>query len=346
MADRIQVVDYDPSWPKGYAEERRRLRAALGAKLGAMEHIGSTAVPGLAAKPTLDLMLGVEEIATWPELVGPMTRVGYKYLGEFGIPGRHFFRKGLPPTHHIHWVRRDGDFWTKQLVFRDYLREHPRQAAEYGRTKRMLAQKHAKDRAAYTASKTGFILDLQELAWRWAGADLIVIDLEATCWSGGQHPGSQEIIEIGAVRLDSKLKPAGEFRTFIKPREKPILSPFCTELTSIRQSDVDAAPSFVEALRAFRRWIGKGPYRIASWSDYDLHQLQRDCVRYGSVLPAPLEVHLDLRALHARLRQGKPIPMVEAMTREGLSYTGRLHTGIDDARNAARMAQLLLGAKA
>lgn len=343
LSDHVEVVAYDPAWPERFAAERRALVNVLAERVGTIEHVGSTAVPGLAAKPTIDLMVGVETLDVGPAVVEPLKGLGYNYLGEFGLPWRHFFRKGLPPTHHVHWVRRGADFWTKQIVFRDYLRAHPAVCAQYERLKRGLVAKFADNRAAYTAAKTDFILDLQEHAWRWAGADLIVYDLEATCWEGGQSPERQETIEIGAVRLDAELKVCGEFSRLVKPKDERQLSDFCTRLTAIRQEDIDKAEPFSRVLADFAAWAGTGLFRTASWSDYDLGQLRRDCARGGALMPAALERHLDLQAVYARRNGQQPRPMIEAMGEKGLSFEGRQHGGIADARNAARLAQLMLG---
>jgi GrpB-like predicted nucleotidyltransferase (UPF0157 family)/inhibitor of KinA sporulation pathway (predicted exonuclease) len=342
VPDHIEVVDYNPAWATQFSEERAALVRALGGNAESIEHIGSTAVPGLAAKPTVDLMVGVGTLAVGEEIIAAMKGLGYEYFGEYGIAGRHFFRKGMPPTHHVHWVRRDADFWTKQLVFRDFLRAHREEAVLYGAFKRGLAAKHADDRAGYTALKTDYILDLQERAWRWAGAVLIVYDLEATCWEGNQPRERQETIQIGAVRLDAALNPAGEFSCFVKTKDERVISEFCTRLTSVRQEDTDAAEPFPLALEAFSNWIGKGLFRTASWSAYDLAQLQLDCGRNGITLPAPLERHLDLQAVYARINKEPIRPMIEAMRSKGLDFEGRQHTGITDARNGARLARLTL----
>lgn len=342
LEDHIEIVDYDPGWPAGFAREAADVRRALGPLAGEFEHIGSTAVPGLGAKPTIDLMIGYPELEIGEGFVGAMKRLGYDYLGEYGIPGRHFFRKGLPPTHHVHCVLRDGDFWTKQIVFRDYLRSNPAVAVSYERLKRDLGTRFSHDRKSYTTAKTDFILDAQERAWRWAGAALIVFDLEATCWEGCRPDEKMETIEIGAVRLEADLSVPSEFDLLVKPKAEPALTDFCRKLTGIRQPDVDAAAPFPRALDDFSAWIGGRPFRLASWSGYDVAQLRWDCARHGRALPAKLERHIDLQALYARRRKSAPVSMAEALEREGLALQGRLHGALDDARNIARLAKLLL----
>jgi GrpB-like predicted nucleotidyltransferase (UPF0157 family) len=133
------IVDYDPEWPKRYELEAGRLRRALGSLTVAIEHVGSTAVPGLAAKPTVDIALGVRELDDVRDShLASMEALGYVYRGEAGVAGRHYFRKGAryPRDFHVSVVERDGPLWRDYLLLRDYLRSHPQAAADYVRTKR------------------------------------------------------------------------------------------------------------------------------------------------------------------------------------------------------------------
>lgn len=342
--DLIEIVPYDPAWPGLFGQERDALLAALGDGMPApaVEHVGSTAVPGLAAKPTIDLMVGVEELLIDEGMAAILAGLGYRYLGEYGIPGRHFFRKGSPPTHHVHWVRKEADFWHKQMVYRDFLRAQPAEAAAYETLKKGLAQAHRHDRAAYTASKSAFILSQLERAWRWRKAPLVIFDLEATCWEGDYSPARMETIEIGAVRLDEEFRPLGEFSRLVRPLAEPELSGFCRSLTGISQEEAARAEPFPEVFPEFSRWAGPGPLRMASWSDYDIQQLQRDCSRHGLRYPALLESHIDLRYLFAKRRSMEPCSMTRALELLRLPPEGRPHRGLDDAKNIARIARPLL----
>jgi GrpB-like predicted nucleotidyltransferase (UPF0157 family) len=161
------VVNSDPAWPAQAAEEADRVREALGAL--AVEHIGSTAVPGLAAKPVLDLLAGLESLELGRDRLDAMAALGYEYLGEYGLPGRLFFRKGPERrTHHVHAVELGGPQWRRHLAFRDFLRLHPDEAAHYAEAKLALAAAVNGDWDAYTERKTGLTSDLQARALAWA----------------------------------------------------------------------------------------------------------------------------------------------------------------------------------
>lgn len=344
MADHVVVVPYDPAWPAAYESEKRAITERLAGRDAAFEHVGSTAVPGLAAKPTIDVLIGTPRGGVDAEILKAFESLGYGYLGEYGIPGREFFRKGLPPTYHVHWVERGGAFWRDQLLFRDFMRNHPAECLRYESIKRELAERFRDDRKSYTASKSGLIQELMGLARSSLGRRRIVVDLEATCWQSGTEMARQEIIEIGAVELDASLRALRDFDAFVRPAREPLLSPFCRTLTGIRQEYIDAAGLFPAALAAFAAWIGPAPYELCSWSDYDLEQFRIDCARSGAALPACFERHIDLRALFAR-RHGTPPPTTEEALRQlGLAHEGQAHRAIDDARNVARLAQVLLHA--
>jgi GrpB-like predicted nucleotidyltransferase (UPF0157 family) len=155
----VEVVDYAPRWPRQYAEERDRIAAALGAAAVAIEHVGGTAVPGLPAKPVIDLMVGVTDIERAGPAVAGLINLGYEYVPEFEsqLPERRYFRRGTPDTHHVHMVPVSSDYWAEHLLFRDWLRTHPQAAEEYGKLKRGLAGRFRLDRDAYRAGKVPFI---------------------------------------------------------------------------------------------------------------------------------------------------------------------------------------------
>lgn len=164
----IAIVEYDPAWPRLFAEERDRIVAACGGRIVAVEHVGSTAVPGLAAKPIIDMMPGVRALADAGASVGAMVAIGYEYVPalEDALPERRFFRKdaGGVRSHHIHMVEVGSEFWELHILFRDYLVAHPQVTAGYARLKRELAARYGDDREGYTEAKTPFIRSVEERA--------------------------------------------------------------------------------------------------------------------------------------------------------------------------------------
>jgi GrpB-like predicted nucleotidyltransferase (UPF0157 family) len=139
--------------------ERENIDAALRAHgvSAAIEHIGSTSVPGLAAKPILDTLVGVDDAALFDAGIAALQEAGYVYRGEQGIPGRHFFRRGAPRQYHVHLTVRAGDLWRDYLVFRDHLRAHPDEAKAYAHLKHALAERYPRDRESYIEGKTEFV---------------------------------------------------------------------------------------------------------------------------------------------------------------------------------------------
>ncbi len=179
--------------------------------------------------------------------------------------------------------------------------------------------------------------------------DYLVIDLEATCDDQGAVPRDQmEIIEIGAVWVDGPtLQPAAEFQTFIKPVRHGRLTPFCTELTSITQADVDRAPGFRMALRDLEGFIerhrGSRPPIFGSWGNYDRGQFRQDARLHG-VKPSFLGEHLNIKqAFSDALGTKRRFGMARALMRVDIPLEGTHHRGIDDARNIAKLLPFALG---
>ena len=155
----IHVAPYDPSWPDLYAEEAARLSDAIGDwAVGGIHHVGSTAVPGLAAKPIIDILVGVDSLPgslTCIDLVEPL---GYQYF-PYRVDDMHWFCKPSPQrrTHHLHLVPASSQRFVDELAFRDYLRAHDDRARAYERLKVGLARAHPRDREAYTEGKSDFV---------------------------------------------------------------------------------------------------------------------------------------------------------------------------------------------
>lgn len=135
------LVDYTPSWPAQFEEEKHLLLSVIQEYVEDIQHIGSTAIPGLCAKPKIDMLIGLSNLSLVVECIAPLERIEYVYGGEDG-PGRHYFRKPLsrefPATHHAHLVEFGSEQWLHPLFFRDYLRTHPAIALEYDLFKKQL----------------------------------------------------------------------------------------------------------------------------------------------------------------------------------------------------------------
>jgi len=157
----VVIVPYDPRWPAMFANERERILTATGGVVLAVEHVGSTAVPGLAAKPIIDILAGVRHLDDAAETFQPLLALGYAYVPEYEteIPDRRYFHKGPPAarSHHLHMAEFGGGFWRRHLAFRDALRSDPVLAARYAALKRDLAARFGRDRRGYTEAKTEFI---------------------------------------------------------------------------------------------------------------------------------------------------------------------------------------------
>jgi len=163
----VTIVDYDPQWPILYQEEKRRILEAIGHVIVAIEQVGSTAVPGLGAKPIIDIMVAVSHLADAEACIDPLQGIGYEYAPELEVsmPQRRYFDKGPAEARiHLHMVELTSGFWERHLLFRDFLRDHPEVAREYDRLKRELAAEYGSDRAGYTEAKTSFIRSVEARA--------------------------------------------------------------------------------------------------------------------------------------------------------------------------------------
>jgi GrpB-like predicted nucleotidyltransferase (UPF0157 family) len=157
----VTIVDYDLAWPERFQAESARIMAATRGLIVTIEHFGSTSVPGLAAKPIIDLLAGVMALADADQAIAPIESLGYIYVPQYEdiFPERRYFRRtdGERPTHHLHVVEIGSDFWERHLRFRDLLRADPELAGRYAALKRELAARYGRDRVGYTDAKTEFI---------------------------------------------------------------------------------------------------------------------------------------------------------------------------------------------
>lgn len=167
---RVQVVPYDQAWSQLYKAESGRIERALGRVVANIHHVGSTAVPGLAAKPIIDILLSVLSLNELDSSTRKLEKIGYEALGEFGIPSRRYFRKddmsGMR-THQIHAFAAGSHDLLRHIAFRDYLMAHPKVAAEYGRLKSDLANQYPSDIDRYISGKDSFVKEHEAKALKW-----------------------------------------------------------------------------------------------------------------------------------------------------------------------------------
>ncbi len=158
----VHIVPYDLAWPSQFEAERKELLIALAPWLvGSIEHVGSTAVLGLAAKPVIDIMAGVESLDTSRGAIDALAKLEYQYF-PYRPDVMHWFCKPSPSfrTHHLHVIPYGGDLWKERIVFRDCLRSNQAVADEYAKLKRHLATVHRLDREAYTEAKGPFVTEV------------------------------------------------------------------------------------------------------------------------------------------------------------------------------------------
>lgn len=161
----IEIVEYDPGWPGEFESLKELLRQALGAQALRIEHVGSTAVPGLAAKPIIDIDIVIAGRSELPAVIARLAAIGYAHEGDLGVEDREAFRPppGMPP-HHPYVCIQGSLALRNHLAVRDYLRAHPAAAQSYGRLKRDVVERGTQSAAAYGRAKTQWLLTVLEAA--------------------------------------------------------------------------------------------------------------------------------------------------------------------------------------
>jgi len=161
MAASVIVVDYDPNWPVLFRALQRRIADALGSVAARIEHVGSTAVPNLAAKPILDIDVLLGSASDLPTAIERLANVGYTHQGDLGIAGREAFRAPAgDPAHNLYVCLTPTGKFHRHLLFRDYLRAHPDDAKAYGELKQALALRFRDDRSAYVDGKSEVVTEI------------------------------------------------------------------------------------------------------------------------------------------------------------------------------------------
>ncbi|TET77291.1 MAG: GrpB family protein [Candidatus Heimdallarchaeota archaeon] len=162
----VKLKPYNPQWKEFFKKEKKLISSVITAFLIDIQHIGSTAIPNIVAKPIIDVAVAIDSLDNIEKIIPPLENIGFIYRGEQGIPDRHMFVKGGENyrTHHLHVMQKDHYEWNKHILFRDYLKKHPNDAKQYSELKQKLFLKYGNDREKYTESKSEFIQNIIEKA--------------------------------------------------------------------------------------------------------------------------------------------------------------------------------------
>ncbi|PRY22707.1 GrpB-like predicted nucleotidyltransferase (UPF0157 family) [Aliiruegeria haliotis] len=166
----VRIVPHDPRWTEAFASEACALRRALGPTASGIHHIGSTAIPGIRAKPIIDILIETPALDELASRTSGMRALGYEAMGAFGIPGRLYYRKETPDgvrTHHVHAFAQGSEHARRHLAFRDYLIAHPEIARTYSDLKVALTQGGTTNADAYIDGKDPFIQRTEREALAW-----------------------------------------------------------------------------------------------------------------------------------------------------------------------------------
>jgi GrpB-like predicted nucleotidyltransferase (UPF0157 family) len=175
MIRKVEVVPHNPNWCGAFETESKQIADALGENAIAIQHIGSTSIATIHAKPIIDILVAVRSIDKVNDRNSAMQAIGYACMGEFGISDRRFFRKDNAAgirTHHIHTFEINSAQIDRHLAFRDYLNAHPEAAREYSELKQALAQKYPTDIQGYMDGKDGFIKEIDRQAAHWRNSQV------------------------------------------------------------------------------------------------------------------------------------------------------------------------------
>lgn len=162
----VKLVAHHDEWQKEFVKEKQALLKALSGFDVTIEHVGSTAIPEVVAKPIIDMMLGIHDIADQKNIYKILESIGYIDRGDGGIPEQNLFVRGPEDcrTHYLHVTKLKSNYWTEHIVFRDYLRKNKKAREEYNELKKNLAKKYSNKREFYTKLKTPFIQEVLKVA--------------------------------------------------------------------------------------------------------------------------------------------------------------------------------------
>jgi GrpB-like predicted nucleotidyltransferase (UPF0157 family) len=165
---KVEVVPFNESWSVMFEEEARKMNTIFGNEIVAIYHIGSTSIPGMYAKPIIDILVEVKDIESVDHYNEQMSALGYRAMGENGISGRRYFRKGeVERTHHIHVFETGSEHITRHLAFKEYMIAHPEEAKAYSELKQKLSEQFPTDIKSYIEGKDLFIKETEKKALQW-----------------------------------------------------------------------------------------------------------------------------------------------------------------------------------
>jgi GrpB-like predicted nucleotidyltransferase (UPF0157 family) len=170
--EAIQVVEYDPQWPEYYRSDATELQTALRSRVRGIEHFGSTSVPGLAAKPIIDILVGPVQWPIASKDRETLESLGYEYLGEAGVPGREYFRRRAAHDTNVAVVEWESPLWNDNVALRDYLRSHPSVARAYASAKKRIWAGGSQTLLSYSTAKDAELSGLLTTARQWAADNM------------------------------------------------------------------------------------------------------------------------------------------------------------------------------
>lgn len=159
----VVLENYNVNWPTIFNEERAKLLSVVAEHILTIEHVGSTSIPGMRAKPIIDIAIAINNFEEGKICIAPIVELGYRYKGEYGIAKRHYFVRGEPSTYHLHMLEKESSDWQTMIKFRDYLIANQATADQYANLKSTLAIEFAHDRPAYQEAKGVFIKEVLHL---------------------------------------------------------------------------------------------------------------------------------------------------------------------------------------
>jgi len=162
----VELRTHNPQWEELFKQEKELISSVIADFLVDIQHIGSTAIPNIVAKPIIDIAVAIDSLDNIEKIIPPLKNIGFIYRGEQGIPDRHMFVKGGENyrTHHLHVMQKDHYEWDKHILFRDFLKKHSNDAKQYSELKKLLFIRFGNDREKYTDSKSEFIQNIIEKA--------------------------------------------------------------------------------------------------------------------------------------------------------------------------------------